>query len=968
MAPRRGPSRDSKTTPRIARVFISSTRKDLEEYCARAKEAALDAGLQPEMMEHWTATGSHPPLEECLAKVRDSDVVVVIVAHRYGWKPPDGGGKSVTRLECEEAARLKKEILAFIVDDKCDWPELLRDRHRIALAAETDDDTPELQADVKQDMAGLRDFKKWLDENYVRVTFSNPEELHRKVHGALTGWRGRHPELAGAREEPETEEADPSEYLRQLTDQCSWIDIRGLQVGSGKAHRFPIDQLYIPLTIRGGLPSTAARRPKHAGKRGGQKNVGPVQPEPVALEEALQNPRLVIVGDPGAGKTTFLRHIALARVKDFKRRAPAAPFPILISVSALLDFIGRHKQPELPDDSPRWLERFLAWRSEETSQGLTAEFFAERIKTGDCLLLLDGLDEAPDALRRESAVRLFESQAFRNCRMVVTTRPQSYTGRSVLADFAVANIEPLETDAVATFLARWCAALFPEGGAPAKGHLSELTQALCSVPEIRRMARNPVMLTALAVVHWNDRRLPEQRADLYESVLNWLARSRETRLGRESADRCLLLLQHLALAMQTQPQGRQTRIERGLAAEALMPLIIGSSTAERRQQALAFVEQEEVDSGIIVSRGSSAQFWHLTFQEYLAARAIAGLEENDQRGLLLEEDRLYRSEWREMVLLLAGVLCVKQGPAKVEGLFRAVLDRLGPNAPLAAKARCAGLLGSMVNDLRPLDYQPLDPRYRDLMDSVLGVFDRKKSAGVDFAVRLEAAEALGQAGDPRIGRDNWVRIEGGTFPMREPPGRKTKVKTFEIGRFPVTVQEYRKFVEDGGYSEARWWKEGGSKSREQPGRWDEQIAYPNRPVTDVSWHEATAYAAWANARLPSGAEWEFAARGSEGRTYSWGNEPPDADRANYYDSGPKKPTPVGLYPTGATPEGVLDMTGNVEEWVDEWADEEHEARVLRGGSWYSYQYILGAAERNRYGPENGFFDIGFRLARDVFVP
>ena len=113
-------------------------------------------------------------------------------------------------------------------------------------------------------------------------------------------------------------------------------------------------------------------------------------------------------------------------------------------------------------------------------------------------------------------VQLFESatRAYRKCRFVVTTRPLSYSGRAVLADFQPVQIEPLETEAIEKFLEHWCAALFPDSAAAAKHHLGELSEALRRVPEIRRMARNPVMLTALAVVHWNERRLPEQRADL----------------------------------------------------------------------------------------------------------------------------------------------------------------------------------------------------------------------------------------------------------------------------------------------------------------------------------------------------------------------------------------------------------------------------------------------------------------------
>jgi formylglycine-generating enzyme required for sulfatase activity len=233
------------------------------------------------------------------------------------------------------------------------------------------------------------------------------------------------------------------------------------------------------------------------------------------------------------------------------------------------------------------------------------------------------------------------------------------------------------------------------------------------------------------------------------------------------------------------------------------------------------------------------------------------------------------------------------------------------------------------------------------MDAVLGIFDHKKSMTVEFAVRLEAAEALGLAGDPRIGRDNWVLIE-----------------TYEIGRYPVTVVEYRRFVEDEGYQTEGWWKAGGFRDRREPYEWEEQKDHQNRPVTGVSWYAASAYCAWAGVRLPREAEWERAARGNEDRKYPWGNEVPDATRANYYETGPRLATPVGLYPAGATPEGVQDLAGNVWEWVGDWYEEDT-LRVLRGGSWHDIATTLRAAARLEHEPIFSNLDIGFRVARDV---
>jgi formylglycine-generating enzyme required for sulfatase activity len=141
------------------------------------------------------------------------------------------------------------------------------------------------------------------------------------------------------------------------------------------------------------------------------------------------------------------------------------------------------------------------------------------------------------------------------------------------------------------------------------------------------------------------------------------------------------------------------------------------------------------------------------------------------------------------------------------------------------------------------------------------------------------------------------------------------------------------------------------------------VQHPNRPVTGVSWYDAAAYCAWAGARLLSEAEWERAARGPEGRKHPWGKEEPDKKRVNF---GMKVgiPTPVGLFPAGATPEGVADMMGNVWEWVEDWYERD-KVRALRGGSFFTNAGLLRAALRGNYEPGYRDIDIGFRCVRDV---
>jgi len=204
--------------------------------------------------------------------------------------------------------------------------------------------------------------------------------------------------------------------------------------------------------------------------------------------------------------------------------------------------------------------------------------------------------------------------------------------------------------------------------------------------------------------------------------------------------------------------------------------------------------------------------------------------------------------------LLAGTL-IGQGAGRVDGLFAAMLDQVGEKASLAEKARCVGLIGAMLRDLRPYSYNLPHPRYERLLREVLAIFERREGpCTVDLKVRLAAAEALGQTGDPRLRMpkdpDYWVPIPAGKFVMGDSeetnsPPHEVHLNEFLIGRYPVTVYEYRKYVEATEYR--------------TPQDWEEQSMHPNRPVNNVSWFDAKAYCRWADVRLPTEAEWERAA-------------------------------------------------------------------------------------------------------------
>jgi formylglycine-generating enzyme required for sulfatase activity len=209
--------------------------------------------------------------------------------------------------------------------------------------------------------------------------------------------------------------------------------------------------------------------------------------------------------------------------------------------------------------------------------------------------------------------------------------------------------------------------------------------------------------------------------------------------------------------------------------------------------------------------------------------------------------------------------------------------------------------------------------------------------------------ACGPATPPPSAGDTWTRpadgavmvyVPAGEFLMGsgddyryarpdERPQHTVYLDAFWIDRTEVTNAQYRKCVEAGACEEARCWDLDG-------------YDVPDLPVVCVHWDAAQAYAAWAGGRLPTEAEWEKAARGTDGRLYPWGDSEPDCDKANYLGCA-DGPLPVGSHPEGASPYGVLEMAGNVWEWV---------------ADWYAEDYYSHSPDRNPQGPDSGEHRVG----------
>jgi formylglycine-generating enzyme required for sulfatase activity len=302
---------------------------------------------------------------------------------------------------------------------------------------------------------------------------------------------------------------------------------------------------------------------------------------------------------------------------------------------------------------------------------------------------------------------------------------------------------------------------------------------------------------------------------------------------------------------------------------------------------------------------------------------------------------------------------------------------------------------------------------------------------------VQAGVYLGWLGDPRPGvctlPPDMVRIEGGEFVIgstaeeaeetgkayeqyhldqgnADIAGRARKwpedeindqplvLPAFEIARYLLTNAQYELFIKDQGYDpDASWWDEAGrawlhEAGRTQPLFWDDErfgIARPNQPVGGISWYEAMAFCRWLSQHhgynpagytytLPSEAEWEYAACRATRRTYPWGSEEPDGERANFYDIYGGT-TAVGCFPAGATPEDhIHDLAGNVWEWTHNASQNDaptssHERKTtghsskpiypLHGGGWHLQSMFIRTSYHRRVSANIRSRLIGFRLVR-----
>lgn len=798
-------------------------------------------------------------------------------------------------------------------------------------------------------------------------------------------------------------------YLQYLLDAYQYLDLRGMGISDRVSLKLPLLEMYVPLKARLHTPEgeTWARQLRVAGRLPAKEegaDMGERLSELVPVLDLLQkHDGLVLLGDPGAGKTTFLKVLALALASgQGDTLGLGGKLPILFPLAAYANALAAAGDKDIP------LDRFIAryYEEERGIQVPLGALISQALSQGSALFLLDGLDEVRDTERRHlvvDRVRDFYSRHRKvgsgGNRFVLTSRIVGYREVRLAADgLAEATLVDFDDEEIEAFLNKWTASIERAVGgetgvaqARAEAERQELLAAVEVNSGVRSLAANPLLLTILALMKRGGIALPDRRVELYKNYVetllkHWnLARSLAGRSGREvDLVETMKVLEPLALWMHEISPGVGL-VKEGELLRKLETLCAGRGHADASRAAEAFLKDVRDHSSLLLSRGEHQYgFIHLTFQEYLAAVALARKARKGS-SVLVEAlaPHVGEAPWHEVVLLSIGYLgIIDQWEQVASEVVESLLDQSpGPPGEAAVwmgQAVADAGLGAVTTDCRK--------------KVVTALLDTMRAADqVEPARRIAAGKALSAVGDPRpgvmtVGGMEFCTVPAGSFRMGseeddseaffdERPAHDCDIPyEYRIGMYPVTVAQFREYVETTG------------ELRQDP---DSLRGPGNHPVVRVSWSEALGFCGWLERQwhkegrlpeswsvgLPSEAEWEKAARGTDGRRYPWGNDS-DPDRANTVETEILGLSAVGCFPRGTSPYGCEEMSGNIWEWTrsgfkdypyvgkdgrESQGESAQHLHVMRGGAYFLPARGARCAFRltNRPGPRDDV--TGFRV-------
>ncbi len=768
----------------------------------------------------------------------------------------------------------------------------------------------------------------------------------------------------------------PPGYREWIKKFHSTMDIEKL-ARKGEAVKVSLPELYIHLETANPL-----YKPKKDDSE--EPGLEPDEPALIDIEELLGRvPCMLLRGAAGMGKTTLVKHLAYTVTQGLGAPALGDHLPVPVFLKDLWPILK--EKMSSGNDKVSFLlllEEYL----KNTRCQLTIKAVKDYLAQDRALFLLDGLDEVPEHLREHLVDGLAQFQ-FENQhnRFLITGRAHGIAGRaeSHFGDH-LRDIEALDQAKVEGFISDWFRAVSGQAEGTAEVTAGDMITEIRLHEHVSIFTQNPLLLTAVCILYQDGKRIPDQRAELYRRIVeNLLYRRFHDPLDTGRVEKIQDYFMRLAFTMQKENVRNMEAAEAQEMLKEIFPAKQAETPAAYTRRIKTLFEEIEPNCGLLnrLSSGEVA-FFHLTFQEFLAAKYMIDMGINYRQFL----DKEW---WEESILLYLGLINLERRQ-KSNQLVKEILEVEQENK---SGERRLWLLGAKaLRDFLPSRRDEENVTLtRQRLENIIG-------SDADVKDRFEAGEILGYLGDLRLESDNMILVKVGKFIRgsekdfnREKPVRHIYLDAYMIGKYPVTNREFKEFVDDGGYQKKEFWTPEGWQWREEenilePEYWhDRKWNGPNFPVVGISWFEAAAYCKWLSHttgkqyRLPTEAEWEKAARGTDGREYPWGNKF-DEKKCNSDELGLDRTSPVGIFPEGKSPYECLDMSGNVWEWCwDRFDDEYYEKspdrnpkgpsggvdRVLRGGSWFAHPDRCRCAYRDGDHPADRDLNAGVRLSRSL---
>ncbi|MCD4655213.1 NACHT domain-containing protein, partial [bacterium] len=508
----------------------------------------------------------------------------------------------------------------------------------------------------------------------------------------------------------------------------------------------------------------------------------------IDIEELLSRKScMVLRGPAGTGKTTLVKHLVNTVSRGTSHTNLNNYLPVMVFLKELWPIYSHEVNGSVGVVK---FETMLGKYLDATNCPLTMDVITAYLKHHRALFMFDGLDEVPDHLRMD-LVNLIHGFWFqhRDNRILLTGRPNGID-QTVMDHYGsdVLDIEPLKEEQISPFISKWFSAVSSQAQGLARDYAKGLISDIQSNEHIQVFTQNPLLLTAVCVLYKDGNRIPDQRADLYSRLVNNLIyrRFKDSRdPGMETKVKEFLM--NLAFQMHKRHLKTWGAGDACAILKTSFPCDDSETESDYRHRLKELFETIEPKCGML-NRTSSGEieFIHLTFQEFLAAKHL---------GYMGVDFTEYMKDkwWEETILLYAGLMNM-EWKADSNKVVQEILDVGTKDLDL----RLVLLAGKALHDFQTV---LREPKTVDMVRKELYKIMKSDAALED---RFEAGDIVGRLGDLRIrGEDQFVKIERGEFIRGsgenegytdERPQRKIYLDEYWIGKYPVTNEEFRKFV------------------------------------------------------------------------------------------------------------------------------------------------------------------------------